>query len=95
MPPVKLTDAIKDVLIFDSELKGFGVRVTPGRLRAAEGTRAFLFQYNGPSRKHRMPLGTALVDYFRGGLRRTLSRQDHFQRRGDFDAGRRGGIRQW
>ncbi len=41
----------KDVLLFDDALKGFGLRVT------ATGKRLFLFQYNVPGGKRRIPLG--------------------------------------
>ena len=42
----------KDVLFFDGELPGFGVRVT------ASGKRVFLFQYRGATGVRRMVLGT-------------------------------------
>ncbi|MBX6743582.1 MAG: site-specific integrase [Acetobacteraceae bacterium] len=43
----------RDILIFDAELAGFGLRVT------AKGTKTFLFQYNaGPQVKRRVVIGT-------------------------------------
>ncbi|MBY0335474.1 MAG: integrase arm-type DNA-binding domain-containing protein [Acetobacteraceae bacterium] len=41
----------KDALLFDAELKGFGVRAT------AAGSRLFLFQYRQEGRTVRLPLG--------------------------------------
>ncbi|MBV8590567.1 MAG: DUF4102 domain-containing protein, partial [Acetobacteraceae bacterium] len=61
MGAVKLTDRTvaglacpsgrKDVLFFDTELKGFGLRVT------AAGTRIFLCQYRVGSKVRRKPVG--------------------------------------
>src|SRR4051812_35687913 len=43
----------KDTLVFDGELRGFGVRVS------AAGSKTFLVQYNGPGGvKRRVPIGT-------------------------------------
>ncbi len=61
MGAVKLTDAVvaaltcptgrKDVLFFDTTLKGFGLRVT------AKGARVFLYQYRLGATVRRQPLG--------------------------------------
>jgi integrase len=42
----------KDVLVFDANLEGFGVRVT------AKGLRTFLFQYRAGGSVRRLPIGT-------------------------------------
>ncbi len=42
----------KDVLLFDSETRGFGLRV------AASGAKNFLVQYSTPTGKRRVPLGS-------------------------------------